>query len=963
MSYKVVTNESTNKAEYAYLYDEIEQYHHTESDGSVVKSQWQGKLNSVDVSDIISIRKTVEGINVNPQVWYVTSVPAAPENTDTTNMMSYISSNGWKLMTDKGNGIWEKPDTESGEVYAILTQISENGDSVNPEITNIYADSGYQGTFSANIYYNMTAPTATSQNLRKYAKNQCTAFYKLTNQSNGAYAHESDVTTILLLNNLRIKKVDYDNKGKGLIGAKFDIYTADNSNKLSYATINTIDTDAGTYTTEALKQIETNANGILDLSLAAGTYYIVESEAPRNYDLNSTMYEVEFTQDGKAKLLGTYKSCEQSAAELTYTDSANASNSAYYKKDNSADSDMASIDENNAIVTIYDKMNVTGKALFRKGDSTTSEPESITETEEITLNDSNRSKYSEGVVYDWQQNTSDKTWQRLRTEIIIDGDKATITRSAETFTYLPGAKYSLYVYQGADLSDDPAEVVQTDENVDGKYSFNTDSVPAGGRKTTVMATDDNGEIEISDLPIGMYILREVDSPTGYQISSDHEFSVTDSNISDEGDIDLTKEGQLSGIDKDVLWDSQIYSTIRLVKHDATSNAVVPNSTYSLFRITDTSETGITTVVNAMKNGNVSPETLGLVRVGTKKTESDGEIRFRSLQFGTYVILEDTPAAGYKVNYGWVRETNPPYNNNCVYTSDNDDSSWISYGIITINAESAEHNKGDGYFGISHTDERKKGTAKAGKYYTLDSGQKQYLPGAVFALFKKNGADPLPYYTNNSTDTTVKSYGTYYAVVDGETIYFSTIDDDNTVTSGKKSDGTDWSGNLTLDKKIGEKATNSSDNQTTNGWTDSFYELEWGNYYFKEITAPTGYEKDDDWIGEFKITRYNCDIGVNIEAENKQQKGSVKLTKFEKGIDTALSDITAVFELKAVSQTAGTADENIWAIYDSAENKYTSAITETAYNKLAANKKANYTKEFKTPASGKAEITKVMYHMS
>ena len=664
-----VTVSKEDTLDYAYMYDEIEQYRQDSNVNNTVNTQWQGTLQSVDVSDIINQRAAHGVTNVHPKVYYTTEVPYTPPPKDNpSRVLDYLTANGsnWHLMSFADGRIWSPPETK--DVYAIMVELISNT-SDNPKMERLVQR--YEGTFQTKVYVKMLAPEGTQQNLRKLARNQYTAIYKMEQLEDDTFK-DSEITSILLVNNLRIKKVDFENPLKGLRGASFDVYTATGST-LVYAARNTRSDDDTQYVEQPLSNIPTNSNGLLELSLAAGTYYICENTPPTYYELNSTLYKIEFSQDGKANLISTYKRCTQSEADLTFSDSGTT---LYFKEDAEKDESMIDTsDKDNGLISVKDKMNLKGNAVFTKADNTTLATSFSTSTYELT--DENRNNFSEGTENIFTDN-GDGTYTFSRNETIIGNDNVTVITNTRTVKYLSGAKYSLYEYNDGTLSENPTMLLK----INSDYYYPDENIVTG-TPTSEMETGSNGKISLKNLPLGTYVLREVKAPVGYQISGDREFNVSVENIDyDNGYmIDLTANGQLSGNDCDILYDEQIKSIIRLEKHDKESGAAIPGTTYRLYRVRDDVDFGTEaqkrlTLQLLLRNWSYY-ETRDLITnylVDTEKnakTDAGGVLRFYNLEFGTYVVIESRAAAGYKINTGYIYN-DATYSWNLVYTPDTDD---------------------------------------------------------------------------------------------------------------------------------------------------------------------------------------------------------------------------------------------------------------------------------------------------
>lgn len=756
------------------LIDKLEAYVKNQNSQSGYNTQWKGKLEYVDIGQALDDM----GVPSDAAVYYTTSDDAyftdkSNQGDVASDMTAHLNAaGGWKLMDSSGGRVWYVPDDETEEVYAIAVVLITAGDEP-VSMENI--GSGY--LFDSHILVRMSAPEASDSNVNRMAVNSFYSLYTmdvLGNDHADYYGYEeSNVTNITMINSLRIKKIDYDNRSKGLSGAKFEVktfadkveradYLAHSNDDISIEDITDVrytvfDEGSYTYGERALENVEVDPQGIIRLNLAPGFYFIRETETPTGYDGDCELYYlIYFDDNGRAELCNTYDITDNGAGRVL-----SVFNSGALLVDDS--------DGLQGLISVRNKANAEGKARFTK----------------------------------------------------IDGD---------TGLPLEGAKFRLLKYddsgeaQPVGVSYDPAELCYVLD------SSGTDSI----------ISDDDGSFAISGLTVGTYMLEETVFPVGYEATDGLTvFQVRLGNIGSDGMIDLTAGGQLSDVSE--ISNRQMRSEIRLVKHDeneADQSKNLAGARYSLYILRGLGEfediSSYDDLLAAAKSEIYGWDGNRTLVYWTKSdktliTDVSGAGTVDGVPFGTYFLYEELAPAGYKRN-----------NNRNGYIS-SDPS--ISEGIITIDAESADShaNAADTAFSVTHNDVRKKGKAQVQKLSAADGTP---LSGARFALLKKLGdtENPPPDLINYDPDNA----GGYDTVIYHNGSYDFVTDSD--------------------------------------GWTSVIDNLEWGTYYFKEISAPVGFELGDE-TKEFRISAKTAGAVSRVFMDNDPKSGSVLLEKYEKGDST------------------------------------------------------------------------------
>ncbi|WP_164169386.1 SpaA isopeptide-forming pilin-related protein [Ruminococcus flavefaciens] len=750
----------------AVLIDRLEDHRKNGDPDSGYNTQWRGTLRYVDIGEAYDKM----GMPENARVYYTTDENAyitdrAMTSEQAADMTAHLdAANGWKLMESSDSRIWTVPDSETEDVYAIAAVLITSAD------TKASMDSiggGY--VFNSAVYVNMEAPEASDETISRMAVNRFSAMTTIDAFEEGTsddYGYDdSNETYVTLLNTLKIKKVDYDNRSKGLSGAKFEVltfntpktmaeYNADNDSfrldEIGAVQYTVFDENTYTYSRKVISELEVDPKGIIELNLPPGFYFIRETETPKGYDGDCELYYLIYFDDkGRATLKNTY--------DITEDDMLEEFSSGAMLVDDT--------DGVQGLISVRNRANTFGKAEFTKEDS--------------------------------------------------DSGKA-----------LEGAEFRLMRY------DDNGEL----QTVGVRYDSSDRSYHCDENGTDTITSDEDGRFAVSGLTVGTYALEETKVPTGYsEPDSFTAFQVRLGNIGADGMVDLTDEGQLR--DVSVIGNKEIRSELRLVKHDENEPDQEKNlagARYSLYQLKDISEfsdfTDEEAFLAAAKSeiyGWDGKKTLTYWTKTNKEliTDASGAGTIDEVLFGTYFLYEELAPSGYKRN-----------NNRNGYISSD---AFVDEGIFTVSAESAAShaNAADKTFSVTHNDVRKKGKAQIQKLSAADGTP---LAGARFALLKKLGdtqnPPPLSNYDQladkDSYDTVIYHSGSYDFPTDSD------------------------------------------------GWTRVIDNLDWGTYYFKEISAPIGFELSSE-TREFRISAKTSGSVNRLFMDDDPKSGSAVLEKYEK----------------------------------------------------------------------------------
>ena len=787
-----------------------------------------------------------------------------------------------------------------------ITKKSEDGQLLKDAEFKIYKDEQCTDEYDSNKYKTNEKGVIQINNLPLNA----TYYIKEVTAPKG-YKLNDSVFKIELNSNLKEKEV-FDQKDTSgsvkltkkdkdtdevLKGVGFDLYNSENQKLNS----NTLLTD---------ENGEIEFNGLSD-----GDYYFVEVSSLEGYVVDST--KIPFTIDTSSsetkavQLNVTNKKTVQKAnVKLVKTDSdtgdkLQGAKFKLYKNDDSEYSSTVYITDSNGEIVIPDLP--YGEYYFKEIEAPTG----------YKLND-------EKILVNI--NSSTEVVKNVKNEL-FKGKFKIVKSDKNTGDKLQGAKFKIY-----------------DSNKN-EYS------------STEYTTNANGEIDEIELPYGDYYYKEIEAPYGYEIDNEyHKFTISDEQVKIENVTNIAKEGSVRLIKVDSETNEGISGAgFDLYKEDGTKvgntqytpksgiiaisdlepgkyyfvESVAPigykandNKHYFEIKVGQTgavqvivkndiikgsaeivkkdSETG--TLLDGAKfdifdSNNVKINSSSLVTVNGKVTVSD-------LRPGDYYAVETEAPTGYKLN-----------NKHWNFTITKNDT---SNGIVKE---------------VEVTNDAMKGNIKivkkSAEYNTV-------LQGAKFDLYNSNNekVNTTPFVTDEQgkIEVTNLRLGDYYFVeieaptgykLDTTPINLTIDSDGQTVEKEVKNNVKLGSVKLiktdsdTGDKLQGAKfklyKNDDSEYSSTVYTTDSngevlVQDLPYGEYYFKEIEAPTGYKLNDEKI----LVDINSSTEVVKNVKNELFKGKFKIVKSDKNTGDKLQG--AKFK-----------------IYDSNKNEYSSTEYTTNAN--------------------------------
>lgn len=392
-------------------------------------------------------------------------------------------------------------------------------------------------------------------------------------------------------------------------------------------------------------------------------------------------------------------------------------------------------------------------------------------------------------------------------------------------------------------------------NPDGTALFEN-----GGKELNVL-----GRVILNNIRGGEYSWEMVQAPAGYQkLSGKHTFTITD-------------------IPETVLIENhRIPGCMTLTQRDADDETHAPlaNAKYQLFKADGTQ------IFLTEENG-----TYAYSESGTKDsfmTGSDGTVTISNLPWGSYYVQETEAAAGYELNTKHLSfEVGKAQ-----YHADSDTVS------TTLEAKDAEL---PASICLTKTD-AVNGDLLKNAYYDVYKKKADGTYEKIYEFLKTNAAGEL-------TVEDLK-FGHYRFAESMPAVGYklssdpveTDLDETTVGTIVKISQtGSRKTGSVKLQKdsadgmplagaqfSLYKKSENSKTTDTlvkenlitgTDGSTDAVSGLTWGDYYFAETKAPTGYRKSETRF-EFAVTAENADAVQTVRIVNDRILGSVVLTKLD-----------------------------------------------------------------------------------
>lgn len=395
------------------------------------------------------------------------------------------------------------------------------------------------------------------------------------------------------------------------------------------------------------------------------------------------------------------------------------------------------------------------------------------------------------------------------------------------------------------------------------YRKEDDNTPIGTYTTK------DGKIIVRDLLYGNYYFKEIEAPKGYELSTE------------------ICEVKLNGEKPDIVIPVNFKNdrkkgeiTFRKVS-DRNENLGLQGAKFNLYDASN----------NVVREGLITGE--------------DGSCTVEDLEWGTYYLVETEAPAGYEISEEITE---------FLINAENDAGRELNLVI--------KNKQKPGYATLTKYELLEDGSIA---YKTLEDGTKTEVPlaGAVYELYDENHKLIGTYMTDKDGKIYAEdlAFGKYYFKetiapkgyeLDTEPNEFEVTANHISVDASKKVPAYDKRklGRVTLLKlddeeepvkdavyglfKRGEDGVYVQVDKTGKASTETFKtseegyieinDLWWGDYYLKELKAPTGYALNNMEI-EFSVNANTVSKRILRNAEDKRQKGKVKLMKYAENDST------------------------------------------------------------------------------
>ena len=389
---------------------------------------------------------------------------------------------------------------------------------------------------------------------------------------------------------------------------------------------------------------------------------------------------------------------------------------------------------------------------------------------------------------------------------------------------------------------------------DGKALFDKD-----GKEVNSL-----GRIVISNVRTGNYAWEELKAPAGYQkVAGKHAFTVDSIN-------------EITNIEN-----KRIHGSVTLTKydHDDSNHKVLSGAEYALYK-SDGTRVTITKAGSSYSYAESGKDS-------TCVTGNNGTLTVSGLPWGNYYFLEVKAPVGYELNEEKVTFSigKDQYDSltDTIHTevSQEDEQKTASIRLTKKDEEDGKRLK-NAYYDVY--------VKKNNKWQKIYESVKTNAAGELIIDNLKFGSyqfievmPPVGYELDSTPIDTVLNASTAGSIVDlsqtderkmGAVRLMKTSSIDDVPLSNaefslyKKADNPDD------DVLIMRGLTTGAD-----GTTDVVDDLTWGEYYFKETSAPTGYQISDEKI-PVSVNAKNVSIVQTIKASNNRILGSVMLTKMD-----------------------------------------------------------------------------------
>lgn len=679
----------------------------------------------------------------------------------------------------------------------------------------------------------------------------------------------------LILGKAKLVKYDADTK-EVLAGAIFDLYNADTQQPV-------VGYEAG---------IRSDANGVIETNkdLPAGSYYFMERTAPTGYLLDDTKYTFVINQSNMntVVLAGEGKAYNvpiRGRAELFKY---------MLGEDGIVKTGLAG-----AEFTLYVKDKALGFIPYTaKVDTYTTDANGIISATDLPWGEYyfKETKAPDGFEPDEKQIPFTISATQLDytgparlslSNVPYKGSLKLIKTDAESGKALEGAVFRLYK-----VSMGTTEEIKNPVTADGTYS-----------------TDGKGQIIVAGLDWADYYFEEQSAPEGYALPANTRtvtVSITKDNVEASINTPLTIEVE----------NEMVFGNVELTKvADKTPATALAGAQFALY----TSEGARVYVTGANGIYTYSKVATDVIM----ETPSSGKIIVKQLPYGDYYFTETKAPTGYLINSGNIAfkieqnqtaEAEPAIKLSC-------QNSKISAGVSFKKADTIASNPLAGVvftlFKVGANDDGSdlqmssyssdaNGIVSAtglgiGSYYFVETSAPNDAyrltdTHYTFVITENDNGKTVELTNSGLTDNTIINYPKFGKV---KLIKSYTV---NGAVNGNLEGATFnlYKGHVDGPAIDPMTAGEFIDTYTTSAAGEIIVEnLEWGDYYFVETSAPAGYtiEKNSGGFNRpynFTIDSFNVTTVQLVEVKNERKTGSVEIEKISATDNSPLNGV--VFEL-------------------------------------------------------------------
>ena len=331
--------------------------------------------------------------------------------------------------------------------------------------------------------------------------------------------------------------------------------------------------------------LKTDNSGVASIKVKYGSYYVIETAAPRGYKLDETPKKIVLDGDHPNVVVTADIENDRKEGQFTLTKVSDRNKEAYlagatFELYSAADDKLI---KDNLVTDENGEIKVTGLAWGEYYVKEVKAPDGFTiSNEKISFTVNAAGDAQAAVTVENEQIPGTVILEK--TEVLEDGT----TKTGEP---LDGAAYKLYT---------------SDDKLIGTYM-----------------TNDDGKIYVDDLTFGDYYFKESIAAQGYALNPDKiEFTINGSNLQKDSTVSVTVKTT----------DTRLTGSLWLQKVDDTG-AYVKNAEYALFRTSDD--------VQVDETGKPSDKVF--------TTSDEGIIEIEGLYWGDYYIKETKSPLGYELN--------------------------------------------------------------------------------------------------------------------------------------------------------------------------------------------------------------------------------------------------------------------------------------------------------------------------